>query len=197
MGTNPITAKTFSSAAIQCNVYNLQLHQRPGPLMPCLYGTKIGNSVGSGFLLLISNTLYHLPISNTLYHCQDIIEILLLYAVGNCKALVEAGPVIDTPVVRINWYKASPPKEMNMFIYFATPSCHSECKHSWWLYSASSLGEWMPALSLLHATCVIEGREISTVAKDALTRHYRYNLELNLLTMMTSLPFRFFQNFTF
>ena len=35
----PVTAITFSRAAIHFpTVYNLQCHQRPAPLIPCLYG---------------------------------------------------------------------------------------------------------------------------------------------------------------
>ena len=50
---------------------------------------------------------------------------------------------------------------------------------------------------MLRTTCVIERRKISTIAKDVLTRHYRYNFELNLLMMLTSLPFRFFHTLHF
>ena len=38
-GRNPVTAITFSCAAIHFPiVYNLQHHQRSAPFIPCLYG---------------------------------------------------------------------------------------------------------------------------------------------------------------
>ena len=38
MGTKPVTAITFSCAAIHFPaVYNLECHQAPAPLIPCLY----------------------------------------------------------------------------------------------------------------------------------------------------------------
>ena len=61
-----LCAITFSCAAIQFpTVYNLQCHQRPVPLIPCLFGVgayrylESVKSVCSGFLLLISYLISH------------------------------------------------------------------------------------------------------------------------------------------
>ena len=65
--TNPVTAITFNGAAIHFHaVYNLQHHQRPVPLTPCLHGIVsrlkiplVGKSVGSGLSPHLIHQSYH------------------------------------------------------------------------------------------------------------------------------------------
>ena len=71
MATNPVTAITFSFAAIHFPiVYNIQHQQRPVPLIPCLYGVGRSREMVKVYALAFSFS------SHTSYHRHDITEIL-------------------------------------------------------------------------------------------------------------------------